>query len=83
VRMMNAIFRPLALLVWEEEEEVTDRHGTSCCFAMSHNEISTSFLTRLVREDKKLSHFCKNGVPLHFFTSMNYEISKNHDLIDF
>jgi len=40
------IFRPLASLVWEEEEEdeVTYGHWRSGSFPMSHNEISVSSL---------------------------------------
>jgi len=37
------IFRPLAPMVWEEEE-MTYEHGISRRFATSFNEISTSSL---------------------------------------
>jgi len=38
------ILRPLALLVWGEEDEVAYRRGTSLCLVASHNEISTTFI---------------------------------------
>jgi len=46
------IFRPLASLLWEECE-VTYRHGTSGRFAVSHNEIMTSSLPLLGRDNLK------------------------------